>query len=88
LGTINHTLLTIQALRNASVPIAGVVINQYPSETPGIAEETNPRAVEKWGKIPVLCLAPKFPGKPTPDLPPDFQAAIDAVDWAAKSRGD
>jgi dethiobiotin synthetase len=88
LGTINHTLLTVEALRAANIAIAGVVINQFPSETPGIAEETNPRAIERWGKIPVLCLAPRFAGKPTPDLPADFLAAIDAVDWLAKSRGE
>src|ERR1700722_15978150 len=30
LGTINHTLLTIGALRAAGVDVAGVVINRYP----------------------------------------------------------
>ncbi|MEA2736015.1 MAG: dethiobiotin synthetase, partial [Humisphaera sp.] len=43
LGTINHTLLTTGALRGAKVKIAGVVINRYPAELPGVAEETNPR---------------------------------------------
>jgi len=88
LGTINHTLLTVEALRRAGAGIAGVVINQYPPETPGIAEETNPRAIEKWGKVPILCMAPKFAGNPTPELPTDFLAAIDAVDWASRcARG-
>jgi dethiobiotin synthetase len=86
LGTINHTLLTIDALRKANAPIAGVVINQYPPETPPIAEETNPRVIEKWGKIPILCLAPKFASAPTPNLPQDFLAAIDAVDWRDKAK--
>ncbi|HWB54145.1 MAG TPA: dethiobiotin synthase, partial [Tepidisphaeraceae bacterium] len=53
LGTINHTLLTIQALKSAGASIAGVIINQYPAETPGVAEETNPRQIEKWGKVPI-----------------------------------
>jgi len=86
LGTINHTLLTIAALRNAKVPVAGVVINGYPTETAPPAEETNPRAIEKWGKIPVLCLAPQFPGVPAPDLPADFLTVISAVDWFEKAR--
>ena len=34
------------------------MINRYPAETPGVAEETNPRAIEKWGKVPVLCVVP------------------------------
>ena len=33
LGTINHTLLTVDALRGAKVKVAGVVINRYPAET-------------------------------------------------------
>ena len=31
LGTINHTLLTVNALRSAGVKVAGVVINRYPA---------------------------------------------------------
>ncbi len=84
LGTINHTLLTIQALRQANVLVAGVVINRYPPETPGIAEETNPAAIEKWGKVPILCLAPECPMPAPPDLPEDFLAAIARVDWLEK----
>jgi len=80
LGTINHTLLTINALRSANATIAGIVINQYPPDSPGIAEETNPSAIEKYGKIPVLCLAPHEPFKP-PAIPPGVIAAIDNVDW-------
>ncbi|MGD1277949.1 MAG: dethiobiotin synthase [Tepidisphaeraceae bacterium] len=85
LGTINHTLLTVSALRQANAPIAGVVVNQYPSETPGIAEETNPRAIERWGKVPVLCLAPRFSQFTPPFLPPDFLAAFENVDWLEKA---
>ena len=82
LGTINHTLLTIAALREATIPIAGVVINRYPPETPGAAEETNPRAIERWGRVPVLCVVPEEklePGALT--LPDGIVAAIDTVDW-------
>jgi dethiobiotin synthetase len=84
LGTINHTLLTLDALRNAKVDIAGVVINDYPPETPGIAEETNPRAIERWGRTNILCMTPKFTGQADPELPEDFLAAIESVDWLAK----
>jgi dethiobiotin synthetase len=82
LGTINHTLLTIDALRAAGVAVAGVVINRYPSDVSGIAEETNPRAIARWGKVPVLCLVPeeKLGGL---QLPPGIVAAIETVDWHA-----
>jgi dethiobiotin synthetase len=80
LGTINHTLLTVNALREAKVPVAGVVINRYPTDIASIAEETNLRAVEKWGKVPLLTVVPnETPGGLR--LPPGIVAAIDRVDW-------
>src|SRR5690606_27377292 len=48
LGTINHTLLTLHALASAGVPVAGVVINGYPVDGGGVAEETNAQAIERW----------------------------------------
>ena len=82
LGTINHTLLTVDALRAAGVKVAGVVINRYPADAAGAAEETNPRAIEKWGRVPVLCIVPDEPiaGSP-PALPPGVMAAVEPVDW-------
>lgn len=85
LGTINHTLLSVDALRLAGVSVAGVVMNRYPAENASVAEETNPRAIEKWGKVPVLCLVPdeKISGL---QLPPGVLAAIETVDWERKAR--
>jgi dethiobiotin synthetase len=80
LGTINHTLLTLDALRRAEVPIAGVVINQYPSDTPGAAEESNPKAIEKWGNVRVLTLVPRCAQASFP-LPQAITTAVDGVDW-------
>jgi dethiobiotin synthetase len=88
LGTINHTLLTVFALRSRGVPVAGVVINNYPPETPGVVEETNPRAIEKWGKVRVLCLTPNMSGPLAPSLPGDIVAAIDNVDWEEIIKGE
>ena len=50
LGTINHTLLTIDAARNAGLHIAGVVISGYNAETAGLAEETLPMVLEECGQ--------------------------------------
>ena len=82
LGTINHTLLTVNALRDASVKVAGVVANRYPAEMPGVAEETNPRAIEKWGKVPVLCIVPDVKEEIGLRMPEDVAAAVATVDWA------
>ena len=81
LGTINHTLLTARALESAGAKVAGVVINRYPAEMPGVAEETNPRAIEKWGKIPVLCIVPDVKEPIGLKIPADVSAAIAMVEW-------
>lgn len=80
LGTINHTLLTVQALRAEGVEVAGVVVNRYPPDGASVAEETNPRAIERWGKVPVLCIVPDE--KPTDaKFPAGVIAAVEQVDW-------
>jgi len=81
LGTINHTLLTIESLRSAGVEVAGVVINRYPPDVAGIAEETSPGEISRIGKVPVLCLVPDEPFTP-PHLPAGVMSAIGQVDWA------
>ena len=86
LGTINHTLLTTNALKAVKVKVAGVVINRYPAEMPGVAEETNPRAIEKWGKAPVLCIVPEVKEAIGLRLPEDVAAAVATVDWSMLAR--
>lgn len=54
LGTINHTLLTIAALRARRIPIAGIVINYAGEQVKGIAERTNPITIEKVSGVRVL----------------------------------
>jgi len=84
LGTINHSLLTLQALRSRNIPIAGAVINRYPTDTPGLAEETNPRAIEKWGKVPILAIVPDTPipkGVSPQPIPVAILDSLRIVDW-------
>lgn len=54
LGTINHTLLTIQALRHLEIKILGVIISNYPKNTTDPAIITAPDLIEKFGDIKVL----------------------------------
>ena len=51
LGTINHTLLTLAALRDARLPICGVAL---------IGDENidNRRAIEEYGNVPVIGYIP------------------------------
>jgi len=82
LGTVNHTVLTVNALRAAGVAVAGVVVNRYPAESPGVAEETNPRQIEKWAKAPVLAIVPDEPVAGV-TLPPGIVSAVGQVDWSS-----
>ena len=51
LGTINHTLLTIEALQKRKIKVLGVLVNGYTGK--GIAEKTNVQALRKLLKVPV-----------------------------------
>jgi dethiobiotin synthetase len=83
LGTINHTLLTVESLRAVGVQVAGVVINRYPPDGAGIAEETSPRQIERFGKVPILCIVPQAVYTP-PHIGQEVLAAIGQVDWESK----
>jgi dethiobiotin synthetase len=83
LGTINHTLLSVEALRAKNIPVAGVVINRYPTDLVGIAEETAPREIERLGRVSVLSIVPEEPFTP-PYLPAGVMAAVGQVDWLAQ----
>lgn len=60
LGTINHTLLTLQALRSRQIPIAGIILNGR-SPSPDLAERTNPSALQRWAAADILCSIPLSP---------------------------
>jgi dethiobiotin synthase len=53
LGTINHTLMTIEALRARRLAIAGVVMIGEP-------DADNRAAIEHYGSVPVLGEMPRF----------------------------
>jgi dethiobiotin synthetase len=61
LGTINHSLLTVEAARAAGLLVAAVVITPWP-ERPGRAELSNRETVERLGEVPVAGLSPTRPG--------------------------
>jgi len=59
LGTINHTLLTIEHARSAGLELLGVVFNRRGGK-PSLAERTNPQVVRKLGRVSVLGVVPRF----------------------------
>ncbi|WP_457640882.1 dethiobiotin synthase [Persephonella sp.] len=58
LGTLNHTYLTVDILKNHNVSIKGIILNGR-SKTPSLAEKTNPELIEKMTKIPVITVCEK-----------------------------
>ena len=61
LGTINHTLLTIEAARAAGLTVVGVVMTPWPA-APEPIELSNRATVERLGGAPVSGLPPTDPG--------------------------
>lgn len=51
LGTLNHTLLSIEALRARAIPLLGLVLNGPP-------HPDNPRSLEQLSGVPVLAQLP------------------------------
>jgi dethiobiotin synthetase len=57
LGTINHTLLTIEAVRTAGLEVASVVLNRWPDD-PSAMERSNLETIERLGRVRVETLPP------------------------------
>jgi dethiobiotin synthetase len=56
LGTINHTLLTLEAARAVGLKVAGVALTPWPRD-PGPVERSNLETIERLGGVPVSVLA-------------------------------
>ena len=61
LGTINHTLLTLEAARARNLPVAAVVINGYRPGSATLAEETNPEIISRLARINIPLIVPFDP---------------------------
>ena len=55
LGTINHTLLTLQAARNVGLRVSAVVLTPWPAQ-PDAIEHSNRETIERLGKVEVETL--------------------------------
>lgn len=75
LGTINHSLLSIEALRARGVPIAGIAFV-------GDAVEDSERTIAEIGKVRRLGRLPLMPTIDAPTLRDTFAAHFDVADFA------
>jgi dethiobiotin synthetase len=75
LGTLNHTLLTLEVARGRGLAVAGVVVNA--TEAPaGLAEDTNVAELERRIDVPLLAVVPYQPGRRELEL-----SSLAKVDW-------
>ncbi|GGO87791.1 ATP-dependent dethiobiotin synthetase BioD [Nocardioides phosphati] len=74
LGTLNHTELTVQALRHAGLEPAGLVIGSWPSE-PDQASELNRTELARVTGVPVVAVLPANAGRLAPE---EFRAQAPA----------
>jgi dethiobiotin synthetase len=75
LGTINHTLLTVEAARSAGLTVAGIVMTPWPPD-PAPIEQSNRATVERLTGVTVTGLPPA-----TPATLADAGAALPLDDW-------
>ena len=54
LGTLNHTLLTVESARAARLPVRVIVLNDSVGGKSGLPERTNGRAIQELTGIPVV----------------------------------
>jgi dethiobiotin synthetase len=58
LGTINHSLLTVEAARKKGIEVLGLIFNYAEKTKNDISQKTNPGIVSKLGDVPVLGIVP------------------------------
>jgi len=75
LGTLNHCLLSIEALRQRQIPLLGLILNGPP-------HPDNPRTLEQLGGVPVLAQLPPLQPPSAAALAQQWQQQL-ARHWPA-----
>lgn len=58
LGTINHTLLTLEVAQQRGLDVVGIVLNESSPGEGGLAGETNAREIQQRSDAPILAVIP------------------------------
>jgi dethiobiotin synthetase len=82
LGTINHTLLTLEAAASRHLPVAGIILNEpVPSDPADCSTETNVEELERRCRVPILAI---LRHAATPDLL--RMSPLFTIDWMEYAR--
>ena len=88
LGTINHTVLTVEFARSYNLDLRGIVLNASQEESRGLAEETNPKEIARLTRLPILGSVP-FDEQLQSNIPdPAFLSQFigEHIDWKGFSK--
>jgi len=80
LGTLNHTELTVGALRARGLEPSGLIVGSWPTE-PDLAERCNLEDLPRVTGVPLLAVIPAGVG----GLPPD-EFRTQSVGWFRNQR--
>lgn len=75
LGTINHTMLTLEAARTGGLDVLGVVLTPWP-ESPSDLEQSNREALEQLGNV-LVCGLPET----SPDRLAEAGESLPLEEW-------
>jgi len=91
LGTINHALLSIRAIRSAGLRLLGVVINDPQPTGRDFVREDNPAAIRQFGEVEILGDVPHVAGlgrsDPTAAAWGAFDEGLDGFSRVAEELG-
>ncbi|MDH5761851.1 MAG: dethiobiotin synthase [Nitrospinota bacterium] len=87
LGTLNHTLMTLETLRHSGIAVKGVVFNRTgPGKLDAIAQD-QPRIIKELTDIPVLAEFPYIDKLSTESFSPEYLKKLaGSVDFAGLTR--
>jgi dethiobiotin synthetase len=83
LGTINHTLLTLEAARLAGLEVSAVVLTPWPPD-PSTIERSNRETIARLGNVEVAALAPVE--RAEPELLGDAGRSLPIARWLNGAR--
>jgi dethiobiotin synthetase len=87
LGTLNHTALTVQAIKQGGLDLAGLVLNRCDVHEPTLAEQTNGPWLERQCGTKILAKVPTVSAMNMADrIPRPIVDVIAQVDWASLAR--
>ena len=78
LGTLNHTLMTVDTLKQNSIPVRGVVFNPTESEALNTIEQDQPRLIEELSGVKVLGKFPYIKNLNTQSFSPEKLKVLEA----------